>query len=226
MDIQHLSLWTNQLAAQKAFYQDWLGMELLDATEDSFSVAVGHSVLEFRQGEEAAYYHFAFNVSPAQLASARDWLRSRVPLISDNGQEIIDFSFWNAEALYFYDPALNIVEFIARRDLDWPDGDAFDIRNIAGLSEIGLPVNQVGGEFSQLEQMAGVSRYSGDMKRFCAAGDPTGLFILVDQAQKEWYPTSSKSKPFELKAKVRTAKGTFQITLAPEGDLQIETFAS
>jgi hypothetical protein len=70
-------------------------------------------------------YHFAFNIPENQIRSAKEWLMPRTVLLKDEqGNDYFQHSGWNSEAVYFKDPAGNILEFIARHDLsNAVDGD-------------------------------------------------------------------------------------------------------
>ncbi|MEM9916473.1 MAG: VOC family protein [Bacteroidota bacterium] len=222
MQILQLELLTRQLSAQRAFYVDLLGFELKEATENSFSIQAGRSVLCFRQSEDAVCYHFAFNIPALQMEEACHWTRARCPLLQDGDAQIIDFPNWNAQAIYFFDADLNIVEFIARKNLALPSVGAFSAKSVDGISEIGFPVDQVGGMFGQLEQALGVKQYSGDLDRFCAVGDEEGLFIVVDRHSKKWYPTSVQSAPHPIVLTVELGSKKYALQFDVEAQLAIQ----
>jgi len=200
MFVHHLKLYTCYLDALRPFYSEKLGLHLEVDDPQQITLLAGHSRITFALSQNAPYYHFAFNIPSFQIAEALRWLEERLEPLSDEGQQIIDFSSWNAKAVYFKDPAGNIVEFIARKDLMLHSEGPFSIVDIEGVSEIGLPVEEVRSAYEQLHQKTGIEKYSGDYERFCATGDEQGLFIIVDQHNKTWYPTDKPAvpSPFEL----------------------------
>jgi len=200
MKIQRLRLYTSNLQQQKRFYAETLGLPTQDADDGGLVVEAGATMLTFFPAEEPYYYHFAFNISPYQYDAALAWLKSRVIVLSDNGTELIDFSNWNAYAMYFEDAGGNIVEFIARRDLELPEVVPFGSQAIHSVSEIGLSVRQVGEAFDVIHRETALPFYSGNRSNFCAAGDPEGLFILVDPEDKDWYPADrpARMSPLEV----------------------------
>jgi catechol-2,3-dioxygenase len=110
---------------------------------------------------------------------------------------------WNAEAIYFYDPADNVLEFIARKNLNIVANEKFSSKSVINISEMAMPVNDVKAHFDFLNnefEDFSIEKYSGDYKRFCASGDEEGLFIIVDTKVKKWYPTNKPSLafPFEI----------------------------
>lgn len=203
MILEELRLYTSNPKEQWDFYTRALGMEGRQNDDSSFILQAGATRLIFEERKGNSYYHFAFNIPPYQYEQALEWLKERVPILSDGDTGLIDFSNWNAYAMYFHDPAGNIVEFIARRDLEYRAKEAFSASSILSVSEIGLPVRNVRESYELLNRQSGTPFYSGNYDNFCAAGDPHGLFIIVDPRNKEWYPTSIPARSFPLELTFR-----------------------
>ena len=115
MEIRQVTLQTKNLAKMKAFYIETLGMSLTQESEESFQVAVGSSLLEFTSMnvEGEPYYHFAFNIPSNKFKEAKTWVKGKVELNVENGEDQVEFSHLLADSIYFYDPAGNIVELIS-----------------------------------------------------------------------------------------------------------------
>ena len=66
------------------------------------------------------YYHFAFNIPSNKFEEAFEWMKQKVELLwlEDYKSYIADFVNWHAKSFYFLDPAGNILELIARFDLN------------------------------------------------------------------------------------------------------------
>lgn len=221
MNIRQLQLFTSDLEAQKAFYTRNLGFDCLEERADSFAIKSGDSKLLFKYSPGKPYYHFAFNIPSFQCKAALAWLKKRVNILKDGSDEIIDFVNWNAEAVYFSDPAGNIVEFIARKNLNIQTGAAFSAQSILNISEIGLPVDDVCIAFHQLCHKTGARKYWGDYSLFCATGDEHGLFIIVGQNRKMWYPTEKPAKSFPLSLQIEQAGKSFWVSIEADGSLLI-----
>lgn len=112
--------------------------------------------------------HFAVNVPPERFEEAVEWVRGRAALLHDD----VDFPSWRARSAYFFDPAGNIVELIAR---ERAPGDELFLE----VSEVGLPVDDVGSAVDWLESELGLPHFDGDRRNFSAVGDDRGLFIVV-----------------------------------------------
>ena len=129
--------------------------------------AYGASTLRFEPGP-AVCSHFAVNVPPQRFEEAVAWARERVQLVDDD----VPFPAWRARSAYFFDPGGNIVELIARERA--PGDDIF-----LEISEVGLPVADVGVAVRWLESELALPHFSGNRTDFSAVGDDRGLFIVV-----------------------------------------------
>jgi catechol-2,3-dioxygenase len=112
--------------------------------------------------------HWALNVSPDRFEEAVAFAAQRVELLHED----VPFPAWRARSAYFHDPAGNIVELIARERA--AGSDLF-----LEVSEVGLPVADVGVAVAFLESELGLPHFSGDRQQFSAVGDDRGLFIVV-----------------------------------------------
>ena len=189
MKIKQLILYTWHLDEQTSFYKDILGFPLLEKTHNHVSFQIGTSVLSFHHRETSSPYHFAFNIPSNQETEALAWLKKRVELLrNDENEELMDFDFWNAKAMYFYDIDKNIVELIARKNTVAKSNTPFRAQSLLCISEIGLPVNNIERTLHHLNEIKTLPVYSGDTDHFCAAGDENGLFIIINKDKKKWYP--------------------------------------
>jgi catechol-2,3-dioxygenase len=127
----------------------------------------GATRVRFERGP-AVCCHFAVNVAPDRFEEAVAWARERFAVVRDE----VPFPHWRARAAYFFDPAGNLVELIAR---ERAPGEELMLE----VSEVGLPVADVGEAVAFLEAELGLSHFSGDRSNFSAMGDDRGLFILV-----------------------------------------------
>lgn len=219
MIIEYLTLHTHTPELQYRFYSKLLGLPgKYNKRNGHVEIKVGLTVLRFVPAPAPPYYHFAFNIPPLLYASALEWLHKRTTVLpNEEGRELVDFSNWKAYAMYFFDPAGNIVEFIARRDLPNGDATAFSPELIRSVSEIGLPVDDVAAASEKLKTGAGIPFYSGDNETFNALGNPEGLFIIVDRKEKTWYPTGKRALRFPVRGRFRQGEKSFTFQLSSEG---------
>lgn len=220
MKIDRLDLLTSDLDLLREFYANALPLPLLEESESVLSLQAGRSRLNFCQAPEGwdGFYHFAFNIPEDQFQEAKEWLSQRVVLIKDHyGQdEFASSKEWNAHSVYFYDPAGNILEFIARHDLDEHLDRPFDERNILSISEIGVVCEDVPGMVGLLRSQMGVSPYGGPgSDTFTAVGDEHGLFIVVKRG-RIWFPdTGKQAVPSSLGVEVTSEGARYKLSGPP-----------
>lgn len=189
MSFSLLTLYTDRLLAQKEFYSKTLSFPLVQTDQTSFSVQIGKTRLQFKASNQAEPTHFAINIPSHGMLAAQSWLKMRVPILPFQGKEVVDFSNWNAEAIYFHDPAGNIVEFIARRNLAIASAPTFKSNQCTCISEVGIGTNNIEQIYQQLQSTLKLPIYDGSFDRFCAIGHEDGLFIVVNYKKKKWFPS-------------------------------------
>jgi catechol 2,3-dioxygenase-like lactoylglutathione lyase family enzyme len=218
MLIKRLELLTPDLVPQRDFYANVL--ELVDHLDsDSLLVKAGKTDLIFKLAPPNwnGAYHFCFNIPKNQFSRAKTWLLERIPLLKDEkGNDEFHSNTWNASSIYFKDPAGNILEFIARHDQNNAVHAQFDSGQIAQVSEIGLPNQNVIEFANQLCQTLGVSVYKQDVNdTFTPIGDEDGLLILPVE-NRIWYPnTGVPARLLDIKVNVEVNGKSFHISGLP-----------
>ena len=194
MKIKELIIFTKNLDQQIDFYTTILEIPVVNSTPVSTSLKIGDSVLTLKYNKNAAPNHFAINIPSNKEKEALYWLKERVDIMSFDNREIINFSSWNAKAIYFYDLDKNIVELIARKNLNVNSDVKFSSKSMLNISEVGVMTNQIHETYKKLNSLEAIEVYSGDFERFCAVGDEDGLFIMVNSKLKKWFPTGDLIK--------------------------------
>ncbi|WP_026914989.1 VOC family protein [Christiangramia portivictoriae] len=216
MKIHKLCLYTSDIPRQYSFYKDLLGMEIICYEEDHFEIQCGFSILRFEYREQYEPTHFAFHIPDEQEQEALNWLQTIVPVLQYNDQYIIDFSNWNAKSVYFYDKDRNIVEFISRRNFRKPELGVFSAESVIGIAEIGLATRNIKEIFKPLNVEVDLHKYDGDYEHFCAIGEDSGLLIVVNSANKEWFPTNDQANPSDFVLNFEHEKRNFQLKFEKE----------
>jgi catechol-2,3-dioxygenase len=190
-----LRLRTHRLPELRAFYREKLLFPVREEIGDSVSFQAGATSLTFVQTPEndgRPFYHFAFNIPENQLASAKEWLEKRTPLAA--GGKVFHFPHWNAHAIYFWDPAGNLGELIARHDLPNARSGAFGAEDILYASEIGLVVKDVPATVQALKSQLGLPAYRAGSELFQPVGDEHRLLIVVQEG-RPWMDRASAIFP-------------------------------
>ncbi|WP_413998942.1 VOC family protein [Flavobacterium sp. W1B] len=199
MNILEVELLTNDIDGTEVFYRTKLGLKIISKDKSSISFAVKKTKLTFRLSKiKKPIYHFAFDIPNNMLSEAFAWMEAKVQILEViPPDKIADFRNWNAKSFYFYDNNGNILEFIARNNLDNKSNDPFDGSSIISISEIGFVAKSVSKLCDELVEKYELPVFSMQPKleKFIVMGTETGLFILAAEG-KDWYPTSIKAKPF------------------------------
>lgn len=185
MHIRELELGCRRIEDMKRFYQVDLGLDPAPSDGSGFAVRAGRTRLRFVRADQfpASAYHFAFNIPENQIEEALDWLKSRVPPVCRDNEAIVHFPAWNAHSVYFRDPDGNVVELIARHSLPCSSAEPFSPRSLLNVSEIGLPVRDVGRATETLRKELDADPYGTCDDQFAAVGDEEGLIILVREGR-------------------------------------------
>lgn len=219
MKIHSIQLQTPDLDATIRFYNGVLGMPVSGTAPGTAGFRTGRSALIFTENPEfRGVYHFAFNIPCNQIGGAIDWLRGRgVDLIADPaGQTRIDFASWHAEATYFLDPAGNIVEFIARRDLNNASEAPFGPESLLEISEIAIVVPDVPAWRGWAAQEYGVHLFDKGVAgpEFSALGADSGLFIVAKEG-RHWFLTTIPATPAPLEVRFENDAGKVFVLREP-----------
>ena len=192
MVIQKLELLTADLQAQRDYYSTILELPV-DLSSAGLLVKAGSTEILFKQAPSDfdGAYHFAFNIPENQYEAAKKWITSRIPLLKDKtGKEDFASESWNSDSMYFSDAAGNVLEFIARHNLNNSTNQDFNSSQILNVSEIGLPSENVIELASELCMRLGLSVFHQEPNEtFTPVGDDNGLFILPI-ANRIWMPDS------------------------------------
>ena len=213
-----LKLFTNKLEAERVFYSQTLGFELLDTLKDKFTVKVGGTELTFEYSDKMHSYHYCFLIPCNQLQEALIWMEERTELIDiENGRKIQRFESWNADSFYFLDASGNVAEIIVRYDLENESGLPFNISSILGVNEMGMPTSNVAQTNEKLEKELQTKFWKGDMKRFGTNGNQEGIWLLPNYNIKDvWFPTQGKIIAEDFEALVENNRTIFQILFQKE----------
>ncbi len=193
MKIIEIHLLTHSLAETENFYRRVLEVvpEVKTATERVF--LLGHSRLIFTETTvESPRYHLAFNIPCNQIDLARTWIDLKVDLLPVGpGEVLTDFKNWHARSFYFYDNNRNILELIARFDLQNEQMGVFGAGSILSISEVGIVTDDVLAFTSMLAQTHGIPYFRdfAPTEEFTAMGDDNALLVVVKK-HRNWYPTA------------------------------------
>ncbi|MHA6252795.1 hypothetical protein [Oceanobacillus sp. CAU 1775] len=209
--------YTNKLKAMRRFYANVLGLDIIEATDEKFTVKIGDTNLMFKASEEAASYHYAINIPGNQFSIMKHWIQERTKLLTFRGKTEVFHRNLAADSMYFEDPAGNLVELIGRRNRDLL-GDLTK-EAFYDVSEIGITTShmeEVGDELQDLglplQQGAEV-----DVESLNYIGRDDHFVVLVPPAW-EWEFSSKKSEAHPLEFTLTDGQ---HVSIDKNGEIQI-----
>lgn len=195
------------LESMRAFYVETLGLKVLEESDGALTIGGGLTPITFvaaptSDPEAPPWYHFAFNIPHNKIRSARDWQRARTGLVltperlrdPDYPDDVRHFRNWNAHSIFFWDPAGNLVEYIARHELDNAVRGPFGSEDILYASEIGLIVEDQQRAARNLHRSLGLRAYPAGTERWWAMGDARGLLLAL--RKRMWGEPGHRQQPF------------------------------
>ena len=197
------------------FYNGALGFKIVMMSNSSCTFQTGNSLLTFIKSniEHAPFYHFAFTIPENKIKQAEKWQLEKTNFIKPpsrltdskyNSDNIVHFRHWDAHSLFFYDPANNVVEYIARHTIANSAKGDFNTTDILCISEIGLVVENVYETSSQISSQLGLKKYSSSSDKFFALGDEHGLILLFGENSSAAFNKGRKRKIFNTEILVNS----------------------
>ena len=205
MNISKTTLVTRHLQAMKNFYIDQIGFPLVSKTNESFTMQIGTDQLTYRQTDDVdTQYHMAFNIPENVFQEGKAWLEARTPLLIEDGQDEIYFDFTDSHSCYFYDPDENVLELIARHQINPTKEDqTFDVSDILGIGEMSLTVKDVLAVGEQLADIGVLERrerpLNGASLNFLGpVADGTHILLVPEGRTWLFSPKIAKVSPIEM----------------------------
>src|SRR5690625_291004 len=206
-------LYTNQLKELRRFYMNILELNITDETEEAFSIDIGTSKLTFKQSDKPCFYHYAINIPGNQFSMLKHRIKERIPLNRERGIDEVYFSSFDADSMYFEDPAGNIIELIGRRKRDL-FGDPTFAESFFNISEVGIVsshLDDLSEEFQDIGLPLRGTEISYDSVNFFGREES---FIVLVPPERKWYFSEQMSEVFPLEIELTNG---YHITINEEG---------
>lgn len=219
MLFEEIKIFTKDISSVSGFYKDVMELPLAGVGKKAVSISAGVSKLVFQEckSKEDPFYHFAFNIPWSRFYEALNWMQERVELLwlDEYNGVVADFVKWHARSFYFLDPAGNILELIARFDLNDHASEKFSAAHIRNISEIGLVFRP---EVFDQNAASLLHKYNLEyfskqppMNHFRTIGDDEGLFIVVPE-NRNWFSTNKSSAIFPVEIRFRNKGHQYKVS--------------
>ena len=220
MILREIRLLARHLPELCVFYNDVLELPVIYSGEKTISITTGKSRLIFTEikGDQNPFYHFAFNIPYDKFNEAFQWIQRRAELLwlDDYKSYVADFVNWNAKSVYFLDPAGNILELIARFDLNDIAKESFSSKQFRNISEIGFvfPGEIFDKKIEDLLNNYQIEYFSKQppLPHFRAIGDNEGLFIAVTE-NRNWFSTKLASGIFPIEVSFTNNNNLYELKI-------------
>lgn len=210
-------LYTNELKRLRRFYMNIMELPLVENLENEFTLAIGESTLTFRETEADAFYHYAINIPGNQFSLIKSMMQQKHTLNREGGRNEVYFESFDADSIYFDDPAGNIVELVGRRHRDLfgaPSPESF-----LNISEVGIVTYDMTNVGDQIQDIGIPLRQGTEIKphtlNFLGRDD---TFIVLVPPGRKWYFSDRISEIHPLQI---TLTNGHLLTIDEEGHLTI-----
>lgn len=232
MRIHQLTLATSDVAGQRAFWAETLGLSVRKSNNGAVEVSLRASTICFEQALPAidARYHFAINVPRGSILDAATWMGERHELLvfhddpdEEEGATIVHTDR-GASALYFLDAGGNVVELIANDHLDNESDAPFGPDSFLEVAEIGVATADTGATRAAVQDALSADVLWGGREGWLltAIGDDHGV-VIVAPTGRGWIPVGLPARPLPTTI-VAAGPQLHDVTLA-EGPYRICTIA-
>lgn len=202
MNIIELELLSDDLGETEKFYKKVLGLEpYLKEDKSILFFHIGSTKLIFRKSDNLKpVYHFAIDVPTNRFFDAHNAIKKHTEILPVEGDDIANFTNWDAKSFYFKDNNGNILEFITRYPNKEYYEEAYSSKCFVSISEIGLVTSNVKDLADTLKDEYGIPIFSRQPRgdEFTVSGDDCGLFIIAAK-NRDWFPTTIKAKAFSTR---------------------------
>ena len=198
------------------FYGETLGLDIIYCSDLELSILAGKTIIDFHltNVSPAPFYHFAFNIPENKIEQALLWQRTRTEIIStprqlmdDNySDDVRHFRHWNAHSIFFHDPAGNLLEYIARHDLNNAESGSFSSKDILCASEIALLVDDAPHTAANLNKILNLEDYKNTSEFFKPIGDENGLLLVMKNGRSWKRHTENPIFPLAHKTTIHLSK--------------------
>ena len=207
-----------RLDALRSFYGHELGFAIGEL-DTGFALRVGGAELVFRAAGGEPFHHFALLVPDGRFDAAVRWLETGVEALRGrDGNTVFDFSAWEARALYFHDPAGNIVELIEHAGLaanGRPPDDDFAPGELAGISEAALIAADPAARAEQIAAGTGVPVWDGDESAGILFAGERGHTLVISRTGRGLMPTRRPGEEHPLAVTIQRDDGSTAVVEAP-----------
>jgi hypothetical protein len=211
-DIVDVEMRSNNFENNRRFWSKVMGFAVDSVAPNSFRVNIGFNSITFVNNSGAQdtsssvtpKYQFTIAIPSNQIENCYAWLldadstnASKVAepakfwIDAETGSVIYRRNQYNSQSIYIKDAGNNIVEILARHDLNNTATGEFNRGMFLGITEVGVVSRDLRKSAEDLKAAYGVEEVVGSSNSYKPLGGPTGLLKLNIEG-KIWTPTENE----------------------------------
>lgn len=191
--ILRLEMLATRLDAMAAFYGKTMGWPVR-RSGTALEIQAGGTEIAFTPTPEddAPFYHVAWAIPSNKFEAGKAWLATRTPLLRrPDGRDEFHFRYARRRAVYFADPAGNVLELIARYDLGDVAGGPFGLDDLLYVNHAGLVVDDMDAAIATIGDRLGLEPTAPPKPTFTKLGDVYRHLVLVPK-DRLWLPEMNR----------------------------------
>ncbi len=191
--ILRVKLLATRLDAMAVFYSETMGWPVARRGAALVVRAGGTEIVfEPSPGDDAPYYHLAWAIPSNKFSAGKVWLAGRTPILRHpDGRDEFHFRTARRRAVYFGDPAGNILELIARDDLGDIAAGGFGLGDLLYVNHAGLVVDDMSAAIRTISGSLGLEPTAPPEPSFTKLGDAYRHVVLVPK-DRLWLPKMNR----------------------------------
>ena len=198
------------------FWENTIGCEVVDQPSGRFSIKIGTSLLTYKPNFTSLarpQYHFSILIPSNQIENCLAWLKNggkkkdgdEIQLWRGGvtNAEIIQSPLYNSSSVYFADYGGNIIELVARRNLDNAEEGEFSSEMFKEINSVSMVTKEVRIAQDSITKKLGYQPVDRTTSGYKVLGNANGLINLVVQS-RIFPPTNTElAYPHEMELVVQ-----------------------
>jgi hypothetical protein len=235
-EIIDVQMRSNNFVNNKRFWSKVMGFDVDSVAPNSFKVNIGFNSVTFINNSGALdtsssvtpKYQFTISIPSNQIENCYSWLldadssnSSKIAepakfwIDAESGAAIYRRNQYNSQSIYIKDAGNNIIEILARHDLNNTAEGEFNRGMFLGITEVGVVSRDLRKSAEALKAAYGVEEVVGSSNSYKPMGGPMGLLKLNIEG-KIWTPTENEiAVGYPMTIRVRKDSTTAPIEFAP-----------
>jgi catechol-2,3-dioxygenase len=198
------------------FWENTIGCEVVNQTFNTFTIKIGTSLLTFKPNFTTLsrpQYHFSILIPSNQIENCLAWLKNggkkkdgkSIQLWKGGvtNAEIIQSPLYNSSSVYFADYGGNIIELVARRNLENSEEGEFSPEMFKEINSVSMVTKEVKAAQKLITDSLGYQPVDRTTSGYKVMGNANGLINILVQSRIIPPTTTEQAYPYEMELVVQ-----------------------